>query len=47
MVKFCVVLKTDFLPVRISDNGRIFVVFEDRKFESHIARRILRRTSFN
>ena len=47
MVKFYVVFKTDLLPVRIFDNGRIFVVFEDLESESHTVRRILGRTLFD
>jgi len=46
-VVFHVVLKTDLLPVTISDDAQIFQTFQCLKSQSHVARRILGRTLFD
>jgi hypothetical protein len=46
-VTFCVVLKTELLPVTISNDARIHQTFQCLKSESHVARRILGRTLFD
>jgi hypothetical protein len=46
-VTFYVVLKTELLPVTISDDARIFKTFQYLKSESRVARRILGRTLFD
>jgi hypothetical protein len=45
-VTFCVVLKTELLPVTISDDARIHQIFQCLKSQINTARRILGRSSF-
>jgi len=47
MVKFNVVLKTDFFPVTTSNDAQINDIVQCLKSQSHVARRILGRTLFD
>ncbi|OAX37049.1 hypothetical protein K503DRAFT_258026 [Rhizopogon vinicolor AM-OR11-026] len=47
MTVFFVVLKTDLLPVEVSNDARIFQIFQYLKSESDVGHRILGRTLYD
>ncbi|OJA19943.1 hypothetical protein AZE42_11602, partial [Rhizopogon vesiculosus] len=47
MIEFFAVLKTDLLPVEVSDNAKIFQIFHYLKSKSDVGDRILGSTKYD